>query len=338
MLAELTRKVVCGDALSRAEAQSALGALFEETTSDVVIACFLTALSVKGETAREIAGFAQTMREYAVKFDAPRADLVDTAGTGGGVASFNVSTTAAFVIAGAGIGVAKHGNRAATSRSGSADMLEALGVRIDAPLETVQRCFDRNGLAFLFAPAFHPAMKRVVGIRRQIPHRTIFNLLGPLTNPAGAPFQVVGVFDPELAERLARALHMLGTKRSWVVHSLDGLDEISVQAPTRIVEVTPDAIREFELDPADYGFRYQGEAPPAIKGGDPDANARLCLEILDGQRRDVLKDLVVMNSAAAIHLAVDVSLSEALQRAERSISSGSAYRKLKELIETSRES
>ncbi len=336
MLAELTRKVLSGDALSRAEAERALGALFEETTSDIAIACLLTALSVKGETAEEIAGFAHVMREYAVKVDAPRADLVDTAGTGGGVASFNISTTAAFVIAGAGIGVAKHGNRAATSRSGSADMLEALGVRIDAPLETVQRCFDRNGLAFLFAPAFHPSMKRVVGVRRQIPHRTIFNLLGPLTNPAGAPFQVIGVFDPLLVRRLARALHMLGTRRSWVVHSLDGLDEISVQAPTRVVEVTPDGIREFELDPADYGFRYQGDAPPEIKGGDPQVNARLCLEILEGKRRDVLADLVVMNSAAAVHLAADISLSEALQRAELSISSGSAYRKLQELIETSR--
>ena len=338
MLEELTRKVVSGDALSSEEAQGALEALFEEATSDIAIACFLTALSGKGETAQEIAGFAQTMREHSVKLDAPRADLVDTAGTGGGAASFNVSTTAAFVIAGAGIAVAKHGNRAATSRSGSADLLEALGVRIDAPLETVQRCLDRNGLAFLFAPAFHPAMKRVAGIRRQIPHRTIFNLLGPLTNPAGAPFQVVGVFDPQLAERLARALHLLGTKRSWVVHSLDGLDEISVRAPTLIAEVTSDGVREFELDPADYGFHYQGDAPPEIKGGDPDTNARLCLDILEGKRRDDLSDLVVMNSAAAIHLAADVSLMDALKQAEVSISSGSAYRKLQELIETSQSS
>ena len=335
MLEELTRKVGSGAALSREEAQEALGALLEEATSDIAIACFLTALSVKGETAQEIAGFAQTMREYSVKLDAPRADLVDTAGTGGGIPSFNVSTTAAFVIAGAGIAVAKHGNRAATSRSGSADLLEALGVRIDASLETVQRCLDRNGLAFLFAPAFHPAMKRVAGIRRQIPHRTIFNLLGPLTNPAGASFQVIGVFDPQLAARIARALHLLGTKRSWVVHSLDGLDEISVRAPTRIAEVTQDGVREFELDPADYGFHYRGEASPEIKGGDPDTNALLCLEILEAKRRDDLSDLVVMNAAAAIHLAADISLIEALKQAEVSISSGSAYRKLQELIETS---
>ncbi len=335
MLEELTRKVASGAALSREEAQGALGALFEEATSDIAIACFLTALSVKGETAQEIAGFAQTMREFSVKLDAPRADLVDTAGTGGGVPSFNVSTTAAFVIAGAGIAVAKHGNRAATSRSGSADLLEALGVRIDASLETVQRCFDRNGLAFLFAPAFHPAMKRVAGIRKQIPHRTIFNLLGPLTNPAGAPFQVIGVFDPQLADSIARALYLLGTKRSWVVHSLDGLDEISVRAPTRIAEVTQDAVREFELDPTDYGFHYQGEASPESKGGDPETNARLCLEILKGKRRDDLSDLVVMNAAAAIHLAADISLIEALEQAEVSISSGSAYRKLQELVETS---
>ena len=335
MLEELTRKVGSGAALSREEAQEALGALLEEATSDIAIACFLTALSVKGETAQEIAGFAQTMREYSVKLDAPRADLVDTAGTGGGIPSFNVSTTAAFVIAGAGIAVAKHGNRAATSRSGSADLLEALGVRIDASLETVQRCLDRNGLAFLFAPAFHPAMKRVAGIRRQIPHRTIFNLLGPLTNPAGASFQVIGVFDPQLAARIARALHLLGTKRSWVVHSLDGLDEISVRAPTRIAEVTQDGVREFALDPADYGFHYRGEASPEIKGGDPDTNALLCLEILEAKRRDDLSDLVVMNAAAAIHLAADISLIEALKQAEVSISSGSAYRKLQELIETS---
>ena len=335
MLEELTRKVGSGAALSRDEAQEALGALLEEATSDIAIACFLTALSVKGETAQEIAGFAQTMREYSVKLDAPRADLVDTAGTGGGIPSFNVSTTAAFVIAGAGIAVAKHGNRAATSRSGSADLLEALGVRIDASLETVQRCLDRNGLAFLFAPAFHPAMKRVAGIRRQIPHRTIFNLLGPLTNPAGASFQVIGVFDPQLAARIARALHLLGTKRSWVVHSLDGLDEISVRAPTRIAEVTQDGVREFELDPADYGFHYRGDAPPESKGGDPDTNALLCLEILEAKRRDDLSDLVVMNAAAAIHLAADISLIEALKQAEVSISSGSAYRKLQELIETS---
>ena len=169
-------------------------------------------------------------------------------------------------------------------------------------------------------------------------HRTIFNLLGPLTNPAGARFQVIGVFDPQLVGRIARALHLLGTKRSWVVHSLDGLDEISVRAPTRIAEVTSDAVREFELDPADYDFHYQSDAPPEIKGGDPDTNARLCVEILKGKRRDDLSDLVLMNSAAAIHLAADVSLTEALKQAWVSISSGSAYRKLQELIETSRSS
>ncbi len=334
MLDELTQKIALGRDLSMEESQHALESLFDARTRDAAIAAFLTALSGKGETAEEIAGFARTMRDHAVRLQSDRVDLVDTAGTGGGAASFNVSTTAAFVIAGAGVAVAKHGNRAATSRCGSADMLEELGVRIDSPLQTVQSCLDHNGLAFLFAPSFHPAMKRVAAVRKQLTHRTIFNLLGPLTNPAGALFQLIGVFDPGIAPRLARALHLLGTGRSWIVHSLDGLDEISVLAPTAVVEVTSDNVREFELNPADHGFSYPAGSEPEAKGGDPASNAGICLEILRGKRRDSLRDLVVINAGAAIHLATDATLEDGLRRAQESISSGMAYRKLQELIET----
>lgn len=336
MLDELTHKLISGWDLSKKEAEDALESLFDKAATDSAISAFLTALFVKGETAEEIAGFAQTMRQHAVRLRSDRSDLVDTAGTGGGTPSFNVSTTAAFVIAGTGIAVAKHGNRAATSRCGSADMLEALGVRIDAPLETVQSCLDQNGLAFLFAPAFHPAMKRVAAIRKQLSHRTIFNILGPLTNPAGASFQLIGVFDPELVPSVAQALNLLGTGRSWIIHSHDGLDEISVRAPTAVIEVTSDNFREFELKPADYGFSYPAESEPEMGGGDSAANAAICLEILQGKRRDSLRDLVMINAAAAIHLATNSTFEDSLRQAQKSISGGEAYRKLQGLIKTTR--
>lgn len=336
MLDELTRHIVSGESLSREESRGALEILFEPHTTDVAIASFLTALSSKGETAEEIAGFAQGMREHAVTLRATRENLVDTAGTGGGAASFNVSTTAAFVIAGAGVPVAKHGNRAATSRSGSADLLEALGVRIDAPLETVQNCLDRNGLAFLFAPAFHPAMKRVAGIRKQIPHRTVFNLLGPLTNPAGASYQLIGVFDAKLAPLLGRALQTLGTRRSWIVHSRDDLDEVSVRSVCDVVEVTPDSILNLEIRPQEHGFRYDGdEMPEEFAGGSPKTNAQICLDILGNKRQDELTDLVTMNAAAAIQLASDEPLGQAIERARQSLADGLALRQLEKLIETS---
>ncbi len=335
MLNELTRKLVSGKNLSKEEAENALEYLFDEGSTDRDISNFLIALFEKGETPEEIAGFAKIMRQHAVLLQSNRTALVDTAGTGGGKPSFNVSTTAAFVVAGAGIAVAKHGNRAVTSTCGSADVLEALGVRIDSPIKTVQSCLDRNGLAFLFAPAFHPAMKRVAAIRKQIPHRTIFNLLGPLTNPANAPFQLIGVFEAELVPKLGKALYLLGTGRSWISHSLDGLDEISVLSPTKIIEVTSDKLHEFEINPVDYGFSYVSGSLKEGQGGNPAANAKICLEILKGERHDFLRDLVLINAAAAIHLATDKTFDESLKQAKLSISGGMAYQKLQELIETS---
>ena len=323
-----------GRALSLQEAEQALELFFDEDTGEVAIASFLTALSMKGETSLEIAGFARTMRRHALSVRVERDPLVDTAGTGGGLPSFNISTTAAFVIAGAGVAVAKHGNRAVTSRSGSADMLEALGVRIDPGPEVVQRCVEDLGIGFLFAPDFHPAMKRVAGIRKRLAHRSIFNLLGPLTNPLGATRQLIGVFEASLTGKLAQALLQLGAERAWVVHSLDGMDELSTRAPTRVSEVVDGEIREFCFDPATYGLSHAGAGSPFQAGaGDPHHNALLCRSILEGRKSGELRDIVVLNAAAALHLGGDCSFRQGVEMAMDSIASGQALSKVESLVE-----
>ena len=331
MLQELTGELEASRDLPQESASRALELILAEGTPDREIMAFLSALYSKGETAAEIAGFARIMRRHAVRIQCRHDSFIDTAGTGGGADTFNVSTAAAFVIAGAGLAVAKHGNRAATSRSGSADALQALGVQVARSAEVARQSLDELGLAFLFAPLFHPAMKRVVQVRRQLPHRTIFNLLGPLTNPAGAPYQIIGVYAPELTRKLGQALAALGCRRAWVVHSRDGLDELSTAAPSRVTEVEEDRDRSFEFDPAPHGFAPWD--PQAVAGGTPEDNARLIRRILEAEQHGTARDLVVLNAAAALHLAGEADFRVALDRAGESIDSGSAVKKLDQLIE-----
>lgn len=329
MLRELTARIAQGDNLSMEEAEASLNQVFSNDVSDVAIAAILTALKTKGETPEEIAGFARGMRSYSLKILCPGKGLIDTAGTGGGNSSFNISTTATFVIAAAGFTVAKHGNRAATSKSGSADLLEALGVKLAAGAENIRRCLDEIKLGFLFAPMHHPAMKRVAGIRKELAFKTVFNMLGPLTNPADAEYQLIGAFSRETAEKMAKALALLGSRRAWVLHSRDGMDEISPFAPTDIFEVNGNQVRYLEFDPRKYGFsNTSGE----LMGGTPSENAEITRAILGGKLEGAEKDVVLLNSAAAIAL-TGMEMKEALFLAREALESGAALDKMNELKE-----
>src|SRR3954470_6218249 len=269
--------------------------------SEVQIAGFLIALRTKGETVEELAGLARTMRELAAHVPTDRRDLLDTAGTGGGRSTFNVSTTAALIAAGAGCAVAKHGNRSATSRSGSADVLEALGARIDLAPEAGCRCIDEAGFGFMFAPAHHAAMRFVVPVRKELAVRTIFNFLGPLTNPAGARRQVIGVSDPAFVETIAGALALLGVDRALVVSSDDALDEMSISAPTTVVEVDGADLKTYTVRPEDCGLATSRD-PEATLGGSPEENAATTRAIFAGETGP-RRDLAVLNAGAAIYAA-----------------------------------
>ena len=331
MLQEFTSRITDGRNLTEEEAGESLQLILSESTSHAEIAAFLTALFNKGETAQEICGFARIMRRHAVSIKSHHSKLIDTAGTGGGTETFNISTTAALVIAGAGLAVAKHGNRAVTSRCGSADVLAALGVRIDQPPEVAERSLNECGLAFLFAPVFHPAMKRVAEVRRELEHRTIFNLLGPLTNPASAPYQIIGVYSTELTEKLARAAADLGVRRAWVVHSHDGMDELSANAAARVSEVRDSVVRTFEFQPESVGLvGAHGRVP--LQGGTPEENAEMTLGILEGRTMGPPRDVVLLNAGAALHVAGEGPLNEAIKKAGESLDSGAAREKLQELI------
>src|SRR5215217_5467398 len=264
--------------LSHEQAGGVLAEIMAGNCDDPQIAAFLIALRTKGETVEEIAGLASTMRALATPVPTRREDLVDTAGTGGGRPTFNVSTTAALIAAGAGCAVAKHGNRSATGLSGSADLLEALGVRIDLKPDAVARCISEVGFGFMFAPAHHGATRFVIPVRKELAVRTIFNFLGPLTNPAGARRQLIGVSDPAYLERMAGALARLGVDRALVVSSEDGLDEMSTSAPTHVVEVNGNAIERYVVAPQDVGIELA--ARDAVAGGTPDANAQTTRAIL----------------------------------------------------------
>jgi len=331
MLEEFTASVEAGRDLSEAEAQQALELVLSEETPDAAITALLTALAEKGESSEEIIGFARVMRRQAIPIQSQQDKLIDTAGTGGGADTFNISTTATFVIAGAGVSVAKHGNRALTSRCGSADVLAALGVLIECPPEVAQRALDTIGLAFMFAPLFHPAMKRVAQIRRGLKHRTIFNLLGPLTNPAGAPYQIIGVYSPDLTQKLAEASLGLGCRRTWVVHSYDGLDELSTGARVRVSDAQNGKVESFDLDPGEWGFKKNSTAE--YSGGSAEQNARIVRGILEGNLKGPARDVVVLNAAAALHVAGEGEPEEMVQRAEESLDSGAALEKLSRLIE-----
>ncbi|MEE2821401.1 MAG: anthranilate phosphoribosyltransferase [Acidobacteriota bacterium] len=316
--------------LSEMEAQQALELILSEETPDAVIASFLTALAEKGESYKEIIGFARVMRQQAIPIKTKHDTLIDTAGTGGGADTFNISTTAAFIIAGTGVTVAKHGNRALTSRCGSADVLTALGISVECHPDVVQNALDSVGIAFMFAPLFHPSMKRVAQIRTQLEHRTIFNMLGPLTNPAAAPYQIIGVYSADLTERLAQAALGLGCQRAWVVHSYDGLDELSTGAKVKVSDAQNGRVESFDLDPKTLGFQVGHISE--LSGGSVEHNARIMRAILEGDVRGSARDVVVLNAAAALHVVGKGELSEMVKMAEESLLSGAALEKLQQLI------
>jgi anthranilate phosphoribosyltransferase len=333
MLSAMLARLVKGECLSRNEATLLVGEMFEGQATDCQIAAALTALAIRGETVEELAGMASAMRARAQPIACAHADFIDTAGTGGSAAkTFNVSTAAAFVIAGAGLPVAKHGNRAATSRSGSADALEALGVHLAASPEVAQKCLNDLGICFMFAPLYHTATARVAGVRRELGFHTAFNLLGPMTNPAGAPFQIIGVWRRSLIEPIARALNLLGAKRAWVVHGFDGLDELTISDKTAVVEANDGQINSFELAPEDFGF--SPSSVEHLRNGDAQRNAQIIRATLEGERRDEARSLIVMNAAAALMVGGRASdIAEAVRLSERSIDSGAACSKLDQLIE-----
>ena len=325
-------KLLRREDLTRDEASQLLHALLDNEATDAQIAASLIALAVKGETVDELVGMADAMRSQAVRINPCHKTFVDTAGTGSSKAkSFNVSTAATFVIAAAGLPVAKHGNRAATSKSGSADVLTALGVNVEALPETSTRCIDEIGICFMFAPLYHGATARVAAVRRQLGVHTVFNLLGPLSNPAGAPRQLVGVWREEFVELLAKVLAALGTEHSWVVHGEDGLDEITITGSTKIAEAKNGAVKSFTLQPDDFGLWKS--TVDHLRGGDAKANAGIIREVLSGVRRDEARALVVVNAAAALFVGgVANELRAAALLAEKTIDDGAAERKLEELI------
>ncbi len=326
-------RVASGEDLSADEAALVLREVMEGGASEAETAGFLMALRTKGETVHEIAGLAATMRALALPVEAG-GELVDTAGTGGGRPTFNVSTTAAFVATGAGCRVAKHGNRSATSQCGSADVLEALGARIDLEPGEVARCIDAVGFGFMFAPKHHSAMRYVVPVRKALGVRTIFNFLGPLTNPAGARRQVIGVADPTKIETMAGALGELGTDRALVVSSADGLDEFSVSGATRVVELREGRLSTYEVTPQEVGL--EAAADGAVGAGTPEQNARVLRGVLAGER-GTERALAVLNAAAAIYVGGRAeSLSEGVGRAEESIDSGAATATLDKYLDFTR--
>jgi anthranilate phosphoribosyltransferase len=340
-LQEMIASVMQGENLSRTEAADFLEALLRPSTTNSQVSTALTSLAAKGETVEELAGMAEAMRARAVPVHSRHKVFIDTAGTGSSSAkAFNVSTAAAFVIAGAGLPVAKHGSRAATSRCGSADVLQALGVNTTASPEIVERCLNEHGICFIFAPLFHRATARVAQVRRELGVQTTFNLLGPLTNPARPPFQILGVSHRSVSERVALALARLGVRKGWVVHGGDGLDEITIADRTFVVATSVDhGVETFAISPEDFGLERQSLTK--IQGTSPIENAQLIRAILSGAKRGnfaVSRDLVIVNAAAALHVAgMAGDLPCAAGLARESIDSGRAAAKLDALIrETNR--
>jgi anthranilate phosphoribosyltransferase len=336
-LREATLRLMRGENLTRAEARSFLDSLLNHAATDAQIAAALAILAVKGETVDELAGMAEAMRNRARPVRSRHNRFIDTAGTGSSPAkAFNVSTAAAFVIAGAGLPVAKHGSRAATSHSGSADVLEALGVNTAAPPETAERCLNEHGICFMFAPLFHGATARVAHVRRELGVHTTFNLLGPLTNPARAPFQILGVWHRSLLERVASTLARLGVKKAWVVHGADGLDEITTADETFVAACSSAGNMErFTVSPEDFGLARRIFDGSRANG--PRYNAQLIRAILQHEKTETVaaaRDLVIVNAAAALHVAgVASDLYQATGLARESIDSGRAALKLDALVE-----
>ena len=335
MIQEALGRLLEGHDLDRDEARRVMGSIMDGEATPAQIGGFLVALRLKGETADEIAGCAEAMREHVLPVRPRRSDLVDTAGMGGdGARTFNISTAAALVAAAAGAGVAKHGNRAVSSSSGSADVLEALGFSLELPPERIERSIDELGFGFLFAPTHHPAMRHAAPVRRELAARTVFNVLGPLTNPAGARAAVVGVYAPELVPTIADVLLRLGATRAFVVHGARGIDELSPAGPTLVCEVVDGAVRRRLIDPLELGV--ERSAPEELRGGNPEENAKTIREIFAGANGG-RRDAVLLNAAGAIAaggLAKD--LRDGLGLAREALDSGLAGERLEELIAFSR--
>lgn len=324
-------RLVEGLDLAEKEAEEAMATIMEGQATPAQIGAFLAALRLKGETVAEVTGFARAMRARATRLETRHSVFIDTCGTGGdGAGTFNISTAAALVVAACGLPVAKHGNRSVSSHCGSADVLEALGVAVDLTPERAARCLDEVGLAFLFAPTYHRAMRHAAGPRREIGIRTVFNLLGPLCNPAAAPVQVVGVYDGQLVETVARVLGRLGSRRAFVVHGSDGLDEVTVTGPTLVAELADGAVRTYTFDPKEVGIPYARLAD--LRGGDAATNAAIIRAVLEGEAGP-RRDIVLLNAAFALvagGLAADVA--EGLALAAAAIDTGKARAKLAELV------
>ena len=346
MIKEAIGKIVDGFDLTREEMISCMNEIMTGVATQAQIGSFITALRFKGETVEEITGAAIVMREKAIRIDASsnlidldrddinidRETIVDTCGTGGsGTNTFNVSTTVAFVVSGAGLKVAKHGNRGVSSVCGSADVIKALGVNIDIPPEKVKECIEKIGIGFLYAPSFHSAMKFAIGPRREISIRTIFNILGPLTNPANATCQVLGVYEEELTDKLASVLNNLGTKRAFVVHGLDTLDEITITGETKVSELKNKKVKGYYIKPQDFGMKKADLID--IKGGSIEENAVIVRKILEGEKGP-RQDVVLLNaSAALIAGGMAKDFKDGIEIARQSIESGKAKQKLEKLIE-----
>lgn len=331
----MIEKVMRREDLTSDEAAAAMSEVMEGRAADAQIAGLLIGLAMKGERPAEIVGLARTMRAHAVKLSRAYDRVFDTCGTGGDRAgTFNISSCAAVVVAACGVRVAKHGNRSVSSRSGSADVFEALGVDVAAAPVVVERCLSEAGIGFFFAPTFHPSMKHAAAARRAMGVRTAFNLLGPLTNPAGAARQLVGVPRPEFTDLLARALLLLGSERAWVVHAADGVDEITTTGYTKISECRGGSVNTFYLHPSDVGL---SKAPAAaLRGGDAHENARICAAVLAGEA-GAARDVVLLNAGAALFIAGAVeSVEEGIRRAAAAIDRGDAARTLARLVSTSR--
>ncbi|MEW6637629.1 MAG: anthranilate phosphoribosyltransferase [Actinomycetota bacterium] len=335
MLREALRKAAAGEPLTEGEAERALETIMEGTVAPEATAALLTALRVRGESVSEIVGFARAMRRFAARVEAPQ-NVVDTCGTGGDAkGTINISTAAAFVARGAGVVIAKHGNRAATSRSGSADVLEALGAEIELGPEQVSRCIKEAGIGFMFARTHHPAMRHVAPVRAELPFRTVFNLLGPLTNPAEARRQVVGVFGGSYVRPVAEALRRLGAEKALVVHGEDGMDEITVTGKTLVAEVSDGEIGEYEISPEDFGLPRH--APDGLLGGDAHLNARILRDIFSGEEVGAARDVVLLNAGAAIYVSGESgTMKEGIRLAAESIESGAAAKALEGFVRTTR--
>lgn len=330
-------KVASKKNLSGAESAEVFGEIMSGEVDGAIMAAFLTALKMKGETVDEVVGAASAMRARATFINAGSAAPIDTCGTGGdGMNTFNISTTSAFIAAGAGVPVAKHGNRAATSKCGSGDVLGELGFNLDVHASVMEHCLQEEGIAFLFAPKMHPAMRFAAPVRKALGFRTIFNLLGPLVNPAGATGQVVGVFEAGYTEFVAECLNRMGVRRAFVVHAADGMDEISVCTPTRVSELRDCSIKTSEFNPRKYfpdGANFSD-----LKGGDAKVNAQRLLDVLSGKLRNGARDICLLNAAAAIVVGGKTDdFGAALEMARDSLDSGAALKKLKTLVEFSRQ-